>query len=133
MKITSDAFKPQQTFNGSQRNHIITKYFFNQEEVGTKLNSSTPTQSHPSSLPSPDATFLAILVALGALAAITAGLLLHLCFFHIYISYLGLTTYEYIKHQRQTSDQPPTSSNRENESSEQQLEHESNNSTLRHR
>lgn len=56
---------------------------------------------HLSSLPSSDAAFLAIVAALGLLAAITAGLLLHLCFFHIYISCLGLTTYEYIRQQRQ--------------------------------
>lgn len=44
--------------------------------------------------------FLVILGCLGLLAAITAGLLLHLCFFHIYISFLGLTTYEYIRNHR---------------------------------
>lgn len=54
-----------------------------------------------SSLPSSDAAFLAVVAVLGLLAAVTAGLLLHLCFFHIYISFLGLTTYEYIRQQRQ--------------------------------
>ncbi|XP_013109566.2 uncharacterized protein LOC106088541 [Stomoxys calcitrans] len=44
--------------------------------------------------------FLVLLGLLGLLAAITAGLLLHLCFFHIYISFLGLTTYEYIRNHR---------------------------------
>ncbi|XP_073821085.1 uncharacterized protein [Musca autumnalis] len=44
--------------------------------------------------------FLALLGCLGLLAAITAGLLLHLCFFHIYISFLGLTTYEYIRNHK---------------------------------
>lgn len=58
-----------------------------------------------SSLPSSDAAFLAVVAILGLLAAVTAGLLLHLCFFHIYISFLGLTTYEYIRQQRQN--QPP--------------------------
>lgn len=46
--------------------------------------------------------YLAIVAVIGILAAITAGLLLHLCFFHIYISYLGLTTYEYIRNHRQS-------------------------------
>lgn len=46
--------------------------------------------------------FLAILGIIAILAAITAGLLLHLCFFHVYICYLGLTTYEYIRNHRQT-------------------------------
>lgn len=45
--------------------------------------------------------YLIVVIAVGVLAAITVGLLLHLCFFHIYISYLGLTTYEYIRNQRQ--------------------------------
>lgn len=48
-----------------------------------------------------DLVFLIIVAVLGLLAAITAGLLLHLCFFHVYISFLGLTTYEYIRTQRQ--------------------------------
>lgn len=55
--------------------------------------------------PANDAAFLTVVAALGILAAITAGLLLHLCFFHMYISFLGLTTYEYIRQQRQT---PPS-------------------------
>ncbi|KAF5304013.1 hypothetical protein FQA39_LY01798 [Lamprigera yunnana] len=60
--------------------------------------------SDTSSLPlSNDAAFLTVVAALGILAAITAGLLLHLCFFHMYISFLGLTTYEYIRQQRQVT------------------------------
>ncbi|XP_067622776.1 uncharacterized protein [Eurosta solidaginis] len=48
--------------------------------------------------------FLILIGFLGLLAAITAGLLLHLCFFHIYISFLGLTTYEYIRNHRQAQE-----------------------------
>lgn len=44
--------------------------------------------------------YLTVVTVVVILAAITAGLLLHLCFFHIYISYLGLTTYEYIRNHR---------------------------------
>uniref|UniRef100_A0A336LK26 CSON009359 protein n=1 Tax=Culicoides sonorensis TaxID=179676 RepID=A0A336LK26_CULSO len=44
--------------------------------------------------------FVIFAATVGLLAAISAGLLLHLCFFHVYISYLGLTTYEYIRQQR---------------------------------
>lgn len=57
-----------------------------------------------------DTIFLIFIAILGILAAITAGLLLHLCFFHIYISFLGLTTYEYIRNHRQNvmSNVPPT-------------------------
>ncbi|KAG5683003.1 hypothetical protein PVAND_012315 [Polypedilum vanderplanki] len=46
--------------------------------------------------------FLAIVAVIAVLAAVTAGLLLHLCFFHVYICYLGLTTYEYIRNHRTT-------------------------------
>ncbi|XP_069689175.1 uncharacterized protein [Periplaneta americana] len=45
-----------------------------------------------------DTIFLAVVGSLGILAAITAGLLLHLCLFHVYISFLGITTYEYIRY-----------------------------------
>lgn len=56
--------------------------------------------------------FLTITAVIVILAAITAGLLLHLCFFHVYISYLGLTTYEYIRNHRNgipNPNGPPTS------------------------
>lgn len=46
--------------------------------------------------------YLSVVAVVVILAAITAGLLLHLCFFHMYISYLGLTTYEYIRNHRQS-------------------------------
>lgn len=48
-----------------------------------------------------DQVFLLIVGSIGILAAITAGLLLHLCLFHVYISFLGITTYEYIRSYRQ--------------------------------
>ncbi|XP_055375659.1 GATA zinc finger domain-containing protein 14 [Condylostylus longicornis] len=50
-----------------------------------------------------DTIFLIFIGFIGVLAAVTAGLLLHLCFFHIYISFLGLTTYEYIRNHRQNN------------------------------
>ncbi|CAH0546396.1 unnamed protein product [Brassicogethes aeneus] len=87
--------------------------------------SSNP--GHQSSLPSGDAAFLAVVAALGLLAAITAGLLLHLCFFHIYISFLGLTTYEYIRQQRQNQVQPHVSITQDEDDALQNLR----NSTLR--
>ncbi|XP_023309814.1 uncharacterized protein LOC108911608 [Anoplophora glabripennis] len=94
----------------------------------SETNSSGPIP--PSSLPSSDAAFLAVVAALGLLAAVTAGLLLHLCFFHIYISFLGLTTYEYIRQQRQSQVQSPVpAANRE----EEERGTANANSTLRHR
>lgn len=56
-----------------------------------------------------DNVFLFITAVVGTLAAIAAGLLTHLCLFHAYISYLGITTYEYIRNYRQIA-----SSNRQN-------------------
>lgn len=48
----------------------------------------------------PDFVFLVVVSALGVTAIVTAGLLLHLCLFHCYISILGITTYEYIRNYR---------------------------------
>lgn len=53
-----------------------------------------------------DTLFLVFISAVGLLATICCALLIHLCFFHIYISFLGLTTYEYIRNQRQQQQQP---------------------------
>lgn len=55
--------------------------------------------------------FLAIVAIVAILASVTAGLLLHLCFFHVYICYLGLTTYEYIRNHRVTSIATTTTTN----------------------
>lgn len=55
--------------------------------------------------------FLTVIAVIVILAAITAGLLLHLCFFHIYISYLGLTTYEYIRNHRSNIPSRPPDKN----------------------
>ncbi|KAL1517603.1 hypothetical protein ABEB36_001344 [Hypothenemus hampei] len=98
-----------------------------------KLNATTPPSPFPSSLPSSDAAFLAIVAALGLLAAITAGLLLHLCFFHIYISFLGLTTYEYIRQQRQIVSQTPATSQIESQTYELEANGKEHGSSLRHR
>ncbi|XP_017773301.1 PREDICTED: protein S-acyltransferase 21 [Nicrophorus vespilloides] len=100
-------------------------------------NESTSTTPPPlyqqqpsSSLPSSDAAFLAVVAILGLLAVIVAGLLLHLCFFHIYISFLGLTTYEYIRQQRQTNQTPQI---QEPPTNPTQNSHHCTPSALRHR
>lgn len=48
-----------------------------------------------------DTFFFVFTGTIGVLLSITTFLLLHLCFFHLYISFRGLTTYEYIRNQRQ--------------------------------
>lgn len=53
-----------------------------------------------------DTIFLVFISIVGILAAVSVGLLLHLCFFHVYISFLGLTTYEYIRNQKQNAAPP---------------------------
>lgn len=61
----------------------------NDTSATASASASTSHQPPTSSLPSSDAAFLAVVAVLGLLAIIIAGLLLHLCFFHIYISFLG--------------------------------------------
>lgn len=65
------------------------------------INETSSTSPLATSFINSDVVFLIVVAVLGLLAVITAGLLLHLCFFHVYISFLGLTTYEYIRTQRQ--------------------------------
>ncbi|XKL59586.1 hypothetical protein PGB90_000602 [Kerria lacca] len=57
-------------------------------------------------LPLPRQYFLPIIIIQMILALIAASLLLHLCLFHIYISVLGLTTYEYIRNGKPQSNPP---------------------------
>lgn len=47
--------------------------------------------------------FLFLVGGVGCLAALAACLLLHLCIFHVYISYRGITTYEYIRNYRENT------------------------------
>ncbi|KAI4470205.1 zinc finger dhhc domain containing protein [Holotrichia oblita] len=108
----------------------IAEVVFHHSDPSTWLsrsvdNSTSSTAPVQSTLPSSDAAFLAIVAALGLLAAVTAGLLLHLCFFHIYISFLGLTTYEYIRQQRQTSPNVPRNNVAEQPSETQQTHQDS--------
>lgn len=81
--------------------------------LSSTTSTSSPTSTTHSAaavgLVSGDVAFLVVVGVLGLLAAITAGLLLHLCFFHVYISFLGLTTYEYIRTQRQSQSSHPAS------------------------
>ncbi|EEB10077.1 zinc finger protein DHHC domain containing protein, putative [Pediculus humanus corporis] len=48
----------------------------------------------------PNFVFLGVIIILGIISATIAGLLLHLCLFHCYISILGISTYEYIRNYR---------------------------------
>ncbi|XP_030383776.1 uncharacterized protein LOC115631211 [Scaptodrosophila lebanonensis] len=74
--------------------------------IPTMLEESNHTASTPTvaGIGVNETIFLVLIGILGLLAAISAGLLLHLCFFHIYISFLGLTTYEYIRNHRQAQE-----------------------------
>lgn len=93
--ILSDTI-PSQVFNDS----------FVQPTVNLTETSTTPNDG----IGLHDTLFLIFIAVLGVLAAICVGLLLHLCFFHVYISFLGLTTYEYIRSQRQnvmSTSEPP--------------------------
>ncbi|XP_044017780.1 putative uncharacterized protein DDB_G0292292 [Aphidius gifuensis] len=51
--------------------------------------------------PIQDNSSLIIITIVCLLSAIAAALLIHLCVFHGYITYLGITTYEYVKNKRE--------------------------------
>ncbi|XP_075154132.1 uncharacterized protein LOC142227448 [Haematobia irritans] len=110
--ILSPALQNLTTFVGDQYNETLSKGnvsmgpLDSDDEGINSLLGTNSTGSLESSVVSfagiavSQQIFLVLLGCLGLLAAITAGLLLHLCFFHIYISFLGLTTYEYIRNHR---------------------------------
>lgn len=77
-------------------NSTVESIFFN----GTDILEADVVDIDSEQIGLHDTIFLIFIGFLGVLAAVTAGLLLHLCFFHIYISFLGLTTFEYIRNQR---------------------------------
>jgi palmitoyltransferase len=81
--------------------HIDPGWLSLWENCNNTTSEEPPTLVSIGVFPVKDTVFLAAVGSLGVLAAITAGLLLHLCFFHIYISFLGITTYEYIRSYRQ--------------------------------
>lgn len=74
-------------------------------------NAALDSDNENGDFPVGDTLFLVFISIIGCLATITAALLIHLCFFHIYISFLGVTTYEYIRSQRQQQTQSATTSN----------------------
>lgn len=101
------------TLDWSTRNDSVTQKPILNSTLENSTETNTPVQQ--SSYVTSDIAFLVIVGALGILAAVTAGLLLHLCFFHVYISFLGLTTYEYIRTYRPNlmSTAPPAQINRD--------------------
>lgn len=80
---------------------------FNSTEAVINFTSATINQSEEI-IDIPDTGFVLIVATLGLLAAVAAGLLLHLCCFHVYISLLGLTTYEYVRGYRRETPEVPT-------------------------
>lgn len=73
--------------------HFLRPIFSNQTVQANQLFSV-------SRLPVDRNTFVAIATTQCVLALIAMVLLLHLCAFHVYISALGITTYEYIRNYR---------------------------------
>lgn len=65
----------------------------------SNLTTNTVVQ-HDGGIDLSDTAFLIFVAVLGILAAVSLGLLLHLCFFHVYLTYMRITTYEYIRNQR---------------------------------
>ncbi|KXJ80521.1 hypothetical protein RP20_CCG024640 [Aedes albopictus] len=88
----------------SAQDLLLNQTFFNDSTVDNATESVEPTTDKPleaTGISVNNTIFLVCIGFLGILAAIAAGLLIHLCFFHVYISFLGLTTYEYIRNNRQ--------------------------------
>lgn len=54
--------------------------------------------------PIQDTGTLIIISIVGIISAIAAALLIHLCVFHGYIAFLGITTYEYVRNKREKAD-----------------------------
>ncbi|KAF7392791.1 hypothetical protein HZH66_008624 [Vespula vulgaris] len=85
---------------------IAELFLFN---VHREVCRSNATMENVTSLPStvfpiqqpPGTGTLLVILTLGILSAVAAILLIHLCFFHGYIAYLGLTTYEYVRNKRE--------------------------------
>ncbi|XP_021914763.1 uncharacterized protein LOC110827420 [Zootermopsis nevadensis] len=83
--------------------HIDPRWLSLWENYNSTTSEETPSLVSITVFTVKDTIFLAVVGSLGILAAITAGLLLHLCLFHVYISFLGITTYEYIRSYRHVS------------------------------
>lgn len=103
---------PSQAFNETFATNLTTiaTSFANVTETFLDENVLVP-ETTAKGINAHDTIFLVFIAILGILAAISVGLLLHLCFFHVYISFLGLTTYEYIRNQRQQNNIPTTNPN----------------------
>lgn len=113
---TSSVLPPPSSTEGDEETSVIDDFstqinqFLNNTvlnetfvvENATLLNSTGDRSALGEGIGLYDTIFLVIVGIVAILAAITAGLLLHLFFFHMYICYLGLTTYEYIRNHRQT-------------------------------
>lgn len=66
---------------------------------------ATDIQFEMFTIPMPNDFFLAIITTASLLALFAFILLVHLCVFHVYINWSGITTYEYVREQRLQSDQ----------------------------
>ncbi len=85
-----------------------------------------PAQSDDSSfqvltLSVPNSIMLTMLCLSSLLALVAAALLVHLCFFHLFINHVGITTYEYVRAQRLEQERRARESN---VSREEEEEHE---------
>lgn len=102
---------PSQAFNDTFAMNLTTIATSLTNATETFLDENVMVPESAKGINVHDTIFLIFIAVLGILAAISVGLLLHLCFFHVYISFLGLTTYEYIRNQRQQNNIPTTNPN----------------------
>ncbi|XP_029174708.1 uncharacterized protein LOC114943289 [Nylanderia fulva] len=82
-------------------------YWDSSSSNDTSMNNATSP-----SVPVPGTGSFVLITLIGALSAVAAILLIHLCFFHGYIACLGLTTYEYVRRKREKSSAGVTAGSR---------------------
>ncbi|XP_078041753.1 uncharacterized protein LOC144472490 [Augochlora pura] len=88
---------------GLSATELTLSFFFNREaDVDVRMENATAAlpRAALSIAPVSDTFSIFLISTIGILSAIAAILLIHLCFFHGYIAYLGLTTYEYVRNKR---------------------------------
>ena len=90
------------------------------EERGSSNNSTESPEFQIFSAHVPNATFMGLTVTAGVVAFVAFALLFHLALFHIYINYVGITTYEYVRAARLAMEQEQLTA-AANQPSERQL------------
>ncbi len=93
----------------------------NDNSVDNSKNETASISFEIASLPIANSAYLSILGVSIFLATMSLLLLLHLCIFHLFINYVGITTYEYVRAQR--LEQEKRARKQQEEQSRQMMRH----------